>query len=141
MTLKNFIEILMELDTKMEYLLHHHHTLILLKYMIPWLLPPKMRLKLLKLKGLMCKITRASLIRPNLPWLKGLRHKPKDLNLDMPTCTLNTILLSILHNHLTMHNAIANICLTLTLRHKRLLGSLHNHNTKGMSHTLENHFP
>ena len=136
----------MELDIRMEWLLLHHHTLILLKHMIPWLLPPKMRLKLSKLRGLMCQILREGLIRLKLHWHKEVRLKLEHYNIDMLICTLDTIIIGILHNimrinmlhkPIKIHIVIVNVCLTLWL--KRVIGSTHHNNIKGMFSTLENH--
>ena len=135
------MDILIELDIQMEWPLHLHLILTLLKLLVILLLLllNLLRLKPSKLKGLICQITRASLIRPNLIWNKRLRHNPKSHNLDMLICTLDITPLSMVHKYLKIHNVIANIYLTPILRHKRLLGNLHNHNTKGMSYILGTH--
>ena len=136
----------MALDIIMEWLPHHHHILILLKHMIPWLLPPKMRLKLSKLRGLICQIIDEGLIRLNLHWQKEVRLKLEHHNIDMLICTLDTIIIGMLHNkmHINMlhkpikiHIVIVNVCLTLWL--KRVIEIIHNHNIKGMFDILGNH--
>ena len=122
MTLKIFMEILMELDTKMEWLFHHLHTLILLNLMILQLLPPKMRHKLLKLRDFKCQIIREGLLRLNLHWHLKVRLKLEHHNLGMLIYTLdittidmllNTMHINILHKPIKIYIVIVILCLTL----------------------------
>ena len=132
----------------MEYLPHHHHILSLsMLYMIPFFSPPsRLRLKLSKLKGLMCQMIKESLIRLNLPWHKEVRNNPIGLNQIMFICTQDITFLSILHNisllnmlhkPIKIHITIINICLTPWL--KRVIETIHYHNIQSMFHTLGKH--
>ena len=130
----------MELDIQMGCLLHHQPILTFLKLhvILLFLLLNLLRLKLSKLKGLICQMTRVSLTRLNSVGHKRLRHKPKGLNLDMLTCTLDTILLSMLHNHLTILNAIFNVCLILfPMAHKTFRKPIQPQHKSHVSHTRQ----
>ena len=67
-------------------------------------------------------------------------------NLSMLTCTLDTIIIGMLHNimyvnmlykPIKIHIAIVNVYLRLYL--KRVIESINHHNTQGMFHTLGKH--